>query len=408
MTPTKTNSLTRFTEQHGNALAKVQRSQAWDKLSRQLQRSSESLGHQSEHLHGEREEKAGQLEGETQHARVAPATEEVERASRKRPRRIVNEGVRQAGSIEQLVEQYLVHLADQRCTVATLRWHRYHLAHFSAWARAHAATPDPAAWERDDQDRLLVRRYLSEFGRQTTTRGRQRSAASLKSAQSSLRSFFRWLSATGHLQTDLLAGAGSPRLPQLLKETFSADEIERLLAAAATYSRYPRRDTALIRFMLDTGCRAAEVCTLLAADIDWTERQAKVVGKGRKERYVFFSPGVAEVMRRYWTEERPGRTPYFFESEASTDGTPLTPSGLLSVCKRLGQHAGVRANPHKFRHTFAIAYLRAGGDVFALQKRLGHSQLAMSEHYAKHVTEDLRREHDEHSPDQFFLGLESS
>jgi hypothetical protein len=46
--------------------------------------------------------------------------------------------------------------------------------------------------------------------------------------------------------------------------------------------------------------------------------------------------------------------------------------------------------------------------VFALQKRLGHSQLAMSEHYAKHVTEDLRREHDEHSPDQFFLGLESS
>jgi site-specific recombinase XerD len=311
-------------------------------------------------------------------------------------------------TVEQLIEQYVFALSDRRCSEATLRWHRYHLTKFAEWATQRAATPYSADWERDNQNRFPVRRYLSEVGRQATMHGRPRSAASLKSTQSSLRSFCRWLQATERLQTDLLAGTSSPRLPQPLKETFSPDDMRRLLAAISAYSRNPRRDAALIRFMLNTDCRASEVCGLLASDIEWQERRAKVLGKGRRERYVFFSPGVAEAMRRYWTEERPGRTPYFFESEASTDSTPLTPSGLLSVCKRLGQHAGVRANPHKFRHTFAIAYLRAGGNEFALEKRLGHSQLAMSEHYAKHVTEELRREHDEHSPDQFFLGLESS
>jgi site-specific recombinase XerD len=311
-------------------------------------------------------------------------------------------------SVEQLVEQYVFHLSDQRSAEATLRWHRYHLGKFAAWTTKRAATPYPADWERDDQERLLVRRYLSEVGRETTRHGRPRSAASLKSTQSSVRSFCRWLEATERLRTDLLAGASSPRLPQTLKETFTPDDVKRLLAAVGAYSRNPRRDVALVRFMLDTGCRAAEVCGLLAADVDWQERGAKVLGKGRKERFVFFSPGVAEAMRRYWAEERPGRTLYFFESEASTNGSPLTPSGLLAMCKRFGRMAEVHVNPHKFRHTFAITYLRAGGDVFALQKRLGHATLAMSEHYARHLTDDLRREHDEHSPDQFMLGSESA
>jgi integrase/recombinase XerD len=311
-------------------------------------------------------------------------------------------------TVEQLVEQYLFHLADKRCAEATLRWHRYHLGLFAAWATERAATPYPADWERDDQDRLLFRRFLSDFGRQTTVHGRPRSAASLKSTLSSLRSFCRWLHATGRLHTDLLAGATAPRLPQTLKETLTPEDVRRLLAAISAYSRNPSRDAALVRFMLDTGCRAAEVCGLRAADVDWHERRAKVLGKGRKERYVFFSPGVAEAMRRYWAEERPGRTPYFFESEAGTDGAPLTRSGLLSLCKRIGRLAGVHANPHKFRHTFAIAYLRSGGDVFSLQKRLGHATLAMSEHYAKHLTDDLRREHEQHSPDQHFLGQASS
>lgn len=307
-------------------------------------------------------------------------------------------------TFEQVVEQYLFHLQDKRCADATLRWHRYHLGRFGAWAQSRWGSPSPVDWARSE-DALLFRRYLSEVNTQASARGGQKSAAYVKTIRSSLRAFCRWMAETGRAEADFLAGQAQPKLPEKLKERFAPEEVQRLVAAARAFSRNPLRDVALVRFMLDTGCRAAEVCGLLEKDIDWAERRAKVTGKGSKERPVFFSPGVAEAMRRYWAEERPGTSPYFFEREA---GGKLTPSSLLNMCKRLSRITGVHVNPHKFRHTFAITYLTAGGDVFSLQKRLGHTTLAMSEHYAKHLTDDLRREHDEHSPDQLFLGQGSS
>jgi site-specific recombinase XerD len=215
-----------------------------------------------------------------------------------------------------------------------------------------------------------------------------------------LRGFCLWLVEEEVAPFDLLSGAPKPKVPDQIKPRFTADEVQRLLTAIKAFSRNPLRDVALVRFMLDTGCRASEVCTLREKDIDWEERRAKVIGKGSKERYIFFSAGVAQVMRRYWAEERPGKTPYFFEKES---GGSMSAETLLRICKRWSAYSGIHVNPHKFRHTFAITYLNAGGDVFALQKRLGHSTLQISEHYAKHASEDLAREHDEHSPDQFFL-----
>jgi site-specific recombinase XerD len=307
---------------------------------------------------------------------------------------------RHKATFEQVVEQYFFHLQDRRCTEATLRWRRYHLGRFGAWAQARWSSPCPADWPKSE-DNLLFRRYLREVNSQASARGGPKSAAYVKTIQSSLRSFCRWMAETGRVESDLLAGQAQPRLPEKLTERFDPDEMQRLVAAARAFSRNPLRDVALVCFLFDTGCRAAEVCGLLEQDIAWAERRAKVTGKGAKERPVFFSPGMAESMRRYWAEERPGMSPYFFEREA---GGKVTPTGLLSMCKRLSRLTGVHVHPHKFRHTFAIAYLTAGGDVFSLQKRLGHTTLAMSELYAKHLTDDLRREHDEHSPDQLFLG----
>ena len=105
---------------------------------------------------------------------------------------------------EQLIDQYLFHLSDQRCAEATLRWHRYQLV------------------KPLNRPRSGRRRRTPPTGTETTARARASSTASLKSVQSSLRSFCRWLHATGLLQTDLLTGAGSPRLSQTIKETFSA------------------------------------------------------------------------------------------------------------------------------------------------------------------------------------------
>lgn len=155
------------------------------------------------------------------------------------------------------------------------------------------------------------------------------------------------------------------------------------------------RDEALLLFMLDTGPRANEVCTLAVGDVSWQQRLAKVVGKGAKERYVPFSAATAKAMQRYMLRARAGESDRLFLSE---EGPALTTSGLLQLCQRIGHEAGVELHPHKCRHTFAISCLRSGASVFALQKTLGHTTLDMSLRYASVMTEDLVNNHKPHSP----------
>jgi site-specific recombinase XerD len=147
--------------------------------------------------------------------------------------------------------------------------------------------------------------------------------------------------------------------------------------------------------MLDTGARANEVCQLPESDVNWSQRLAKVYGKGAKERYVPFSAATMKAIQRYMVKARERDCDRLFQNE---EGKPLSTSGLLQLCNRLGEKAGVELNPHKFRHTFAISYLRSGASVFALQKTLGHSSLDMSLRYAALVTEDLVNDHAKHSP----------
>lgn len=93
-------------------------------------------------------------------------------------------------TFEQLVEQYLFHLQDMRCTEATLRWHHYHLGRFGGWAQARWGSPSPIDWAKSE-DQHLFRHYLREVNGQASARGGPKSAADVKSTQSSLRSFCR-------------------------------------------------------------------------------------------------------------------------------------------------------------------------------------------------------------------------
>jgi hypothetical protein len=70
------------------------------------------------------------------------------------------------------VERCPFHLADKRRAGAAARWHRYYVTMFATWAAQRAANLYPMDWDRDDEERLLIRRYHSEVGRKTTTRGR--------------------------------------------------------------------------------------------------------------------------------------------------------------------------------------------------------------------------------------------
>jgi integrase/recombinase XerD len=232
-----------------------------------------------------------------------------------------------------------------------------------------------------------------------------------------LKAFWNWACQEFKLP-DPMEGINAPRYQKPEIETLTRDEIEKLLKAckesreAKTELRRKftmrrpsaSRDQAILLILLDTGLRATELCTLKIGDVDQKTGRVQVrhgdeggakYGKGRT---VFLGKASRRALWRYLAAREDGEDPDAPLIIASGD-RPFNKDSLRVLIKRLASRAGVKGvYPHKFRHTFAITYLRSGGDVFTLQVLLGHSSLDMVKHYARVAEVDVQDAHRKASP----------
>lgn len=165
------------------------------------------------------------------------------------------------------------------------------------------------------------------------------------------------------------------------------------------------RDRAIVLLLLDTGIRASELCGLNVGDVDLETGQVRIVQrygapgpKGGAERYVILGKSVRRALWLYLAQR----------SDVEIAGAPLlaTLAGkrfnrdtLRQLVHRMGERAGVAdCHPHRFRHTFAINYLRNGGDIFTLQATLGHKSLKMVKRYLALAQVDMEEAHRRASP----------
>ena len=157
------------------------------------------------------------------------------------------------------------------------------------------------------------------------------------------------------------------------------------------------RNRAILLLLLDTGMRASELCGLNFSQVDSHNRRVRVMGKGAKERTIPFSPRTGQALWRYLTTRPDTRAndPLI----ATQDEHEFTRSRLLKILGKIGTRAGVsKVHPHRFRHTFAIQYLRNGGDPYTLQALLGHSSLDMVKNYLRIAQIDIDSAHRRASP----------
>jgi len=157
------------------------------------------------------------------------------------------------------------------------------------------------------------------------------------------------------------------------------------------------RNRAILLLLLDTGMRASELCGLNFSQVDSHNRRVRVMGKGAKERTIPFSPRTGQALWRYLTARPDARAndPLI----ATQDEHELTRSRLLKILGKIGTRAGIsKVHPHRFRHTFAIQYLRNGGDPYTLQALLGHSSLDMVKNYLRIAQIDIDSAHRRASP----------
>ncbi|MEZ0396843.1 MAG: tyrosine-type recombinase/integrase [Anaerolineales bacterium] len=228
-----------------------------------------------------------------------------------------------------------------------------------------------------------------------------------------IRAFYKWTSSEGLSdRPDKLLT--KPRYAYREIQPFSEVEIKALLKAidrtAPSQGRrkpftMPRvtahRDRAIVMLLLDTGIRASELCRLTVKDLDL---QAGTIAvrphlSGIKSHSRIIPVGNV-TKKNLWRYLASRNTEYkgdelFF----SREGYPLNRDSLRRLLVRLGKRAGVpNVHPHRFRHTFAIQYLRNGGDVFTLQRILGHTTLSMVQHYLALADVDVQAVHRRASP----------
>ncbi len=216
-----------------------------------------------------------------------------------------------------------------------------------------------------------------------------------------LRTLFRWFVAEGVVESSPMEAIAPPIARPDQIQPFTELHLAALLTQSKR-SHHPRRDEAIILFLLDTAMRASELCELRLCDVDFTGKRCTVLGKGNKHRSVFFGKVTARALWQYAKEEpREPSDPLFLSDRGTTCGEPLTRSGLLQLIHRLGRSAGleaVRCSPHTFRHTFAVTFLRNGGNVFTLKELLGHTSLTICNRYVALAQADIERQHRMYSP----------
>jgi integrase/recombinase XerD len=213
-----------------------------------------------------------------------------------------------------------------------------------------------------------------------------------------IRAFFAYMHRERFIETNPMEKVRMPRVPETVVPTFSEKEIEQLIAQPDRNSDEGFRDYAIILTLVDTGVRISELANLKLDGVDYDQNYLRVMGKGQKERYVPFGRWVARVMMKYQLKHRPepiGTNNFWLRR----DGRPLPVARIQKLMSKYGKMAGVkRCYAHKLRHTSSVMYLRNGGDVFSLQRKLGHKSLAMTRRYSNLSDNDVRDQHLKYGP----------
>jgi len=181
------------------------------------------------------------------------------------------------------------------------------------------------------------------------------------------------------------------------------DHLKAMLATCERRTRLGDRDRALMLFMLDSGCRKAELLSLRISDVDRSNGTVTVWhGKGDKPRMTFVGPKTLKAVIAYLRHRTDARDsdPLWLDER----GRRLSYWALRGMLARRAKRAGVPVpTPHQFRRGFAIAALRNGCDLITLQRLMGHSDLTVLRRYLAQTEADLSSAHRQVSPVESLL-----
>jgi len=279
------------------------------------------------------------------------------------------------------LEEFLLFKAGDGAAKRTLADYTYHVNRFLDHS---PALHDYHALQK------AVYRYLAEEVAPATRNTRLKC----------LRAFFAWCVGQGYLPANPTSGIRRAKEDLDNVRHVPLEDVKKLLAAPDKKTYCGLRDYCLMLVQIDTGARPGELFQVRVDDLNLEAREIHIrpeAAKTRVGRTLPISPYTAQALQKFlkvrpewWGDD----VPLF----ATEHGGSLTDS---QWDKRVAKHckkAGVKVTPYGLRHSFAISFLKAANDPFALQKMLGHKSLAMTRRYVRLTQQDVREAHEKASP----------
>jgi len=235
----------------------------------------------------------------------------------------------------------------------------------------------------------ITREHAEEWIAETL---RTRKANTAANRHKALRAFFTWLVEEGEISASPMRNIKPPRIPEEPPTVLTDEQLSRLLKACEGKDFESRRDTALIRFLLDTGLRRSELAGLRVEDVDLDVNVAGVLGKFRRPRAVPFGKRTALALDRYLRMRALHRYKDRPELWLGRRG-PVQPDGIYDIVKKRTALAGIDSvHPHLFRHTFAHSWLSSGGQEQDLMMLAGWRSRTMLGRYGASAAAERARD----------------
>lgn len=201
-----------------------------------------------------------------------------------------------------------------------------------------------------------------------------------------IKSFFSWLAEEEIIKKDPTLKLKPPKNEKRLPKALSIEELELLRESCKT-----TRQRAMIEVMYATGCRLSEVYKLNVNDINIQSMSCLVIGKGNKQREVYFSFKALYHLKKY-LKERTDNVDALFITERKPFRR-LSKRAIQTEVKKIASYCDLqhKVHPHVMRHTFATLMLNNGAELVAIQELLGHSSSETTLRYAR-ISEERKRE----------------
>ena len=287
-----------------------------------------------------------------------------------------------ASQIDEVIRIYLSAVVTEGKSPRTVESYRNSLADFRRVSRALGLPNEVDAIEVPH-----VYAYLADI---RARRGRGATGGGTSSAYQNhhhrtLKAFFTWCQRMDYVDAErkhVFARVPLSRVEKKVGRPFSDEQVEQLLAGCDRSSWFGCRKFSMVLFLLDSGIRARECALVQLDEVDWDRGRVLVHGKGAKQRWVGIGGRTAEVLRDYVRRFRGDAAGALFltgRGSAMADGHTV-----YVIMRRLARRVGVdRANPHRFRYSFATWAIASGAREIDVQLLLGHSSPQMTQHYAR-------------------------